>query len=175
MKHVLCQLTGRDLVVLLGALAEKTYSLSTTELAKKLRMSRSEVYQSLKRTQICNLFDPLTQKPRRPALVELLIHGLQYVFPARPGPMSEGVVTAHSAPPLSQRIISSSEDKYVWPIKGGGDQGRMITPLARSVPEIALAFPEMHQLLALVDALRVGRAREKEIAKQELSDRILRI
>ncbi len=175
MKHVLFQLKGRDIVVLLGALVEKSYSISTTELAKKLHMSRSEVHQSIKRAQICHLFDPITHKPRRSALVELLVHGLPYVFPARPGAMSEGVLTAHSAPPLSERIISSSGEKYVWPFKGGGEKGLMIAPLARSVPEIALAAPEMHQLLALVDALRVGRAREKEIAKQELSDRILKI
>jgi len=32
--------------------------------------------------------------------------------------------------------------------------------------------PSLHELLALVDALRVGRAREKELALKELKKRL---
>jgi hypothetical protein len=43
-------------------------------------------------------------------------------------------------------------------------RGHSIIPLYPSVPEAALKDEKLHELLALTDALRVGRAREKEIA-----------
>ena len=45
-------------------------------------------------------------------------------------------------------------------------------PLYPSVPEAALKDEKLHELLALVDALRVGRAREKELAIRELKKRL---
>jgi hypothetical protein len=47
----------------------------------------------------------------------------------------------------------------------------MVFPLYPSVPEVALKDHALHILLALVDALRVGRAREKELAAKELKNR----
>jgi hypothetical protein len=44
-------------------------------------------------------------------------------------------------------------------------------PLYSSVPEAALRDTKLHELLALTDALRVGRAREREIAIFELNKR----
>jgi hypothetical protein len=41
-----------------------------------------------------------------------------------------------------------------------------------SVPEAVLKDEVLYELLALVDALRVGRAREKEIAVAELKKRL---
>ena len=46
-------------------------------------------------------------------------------------------------------------------------------PLYKSVPEAALNDPLLHEMLALVDAIRVGSAREKKIAVEELKKRIL--
>jgi hypothetical protein len=37
---------------------------------------------------------------------------------------------------------------------------------------LQLRDPKLHELLALVDAIREGRAREREIAIQELTKRI---
>ena len=39
--------------------------------------------------------------------------------------------------------------------------------------EASLKDKELYELLTLVDAIRVGRIREKEIAKKELEKRIL--
>lgn len=46
-------------------------------------------------------------------------------------------------------------------------------PLYPSVTKAVQNDPKLHELIALVDALRVGRAREKEIAIKELKARIL--
>lgn len=172
MKHVLFQMRAKDIVVLLGLLARGDRSFNVSAFSSELAMSRPEVHQSLKRCQISRLFDPLTQRPRRAALEEFIIHGVSYVFPATPGAVCQGVATAHSAPPLSEHIVASPEDKYVWAFKDGKDRGRSIVPLFSTVPQVAIEWSALHELLALVDALRVGRVREREFAKKELSDRI---
>ena len=92
------------------------------------------------------------------------------VFPAKPGAVVRGIPTAHSTAPLNKEI-SSGED-YVWPFAKGNVRGHGITPLYATVPQAALDDEQLHVLLALADALRVGKAREKKIALQELNSRI---
>ena len=104
------------------------------------------------------------------ALEEFLIHGLKYVFPAEPGPLSRGVPTAHSAAPLSKKIISN--EPYVWPDADGDVRGQAIEPLYPSAPQAAKKDAKLYELLTLVDALRVGRVREQKLAAQELIKRI---
>ena len=41
-----------------------------------------------------------------------------------------------------------------------------------SVPRAVKTDPELYDLLCLVDALRIGRARERALAEQELSQRL---
>ena len=103
------------------------------------------------------------------AFMGFLEHGLKYVFPQRPGAIVRGVVTAHSAPPLKEIIIS--DETYVWPYAKGTARGQSIHPLYSSAPSAAIRDPELHSLLALVDALRVGRARERALALAELKKR----
>jgi hypothetical protein len=43
-----------------------------------------------------------------------------------------------------------------------------LSPLSAGVPNAALADPALHQLLALQDALRSGRARERALAARYL-------
>ncbi|NCB39610.1 MAG: hypothetical protein EOM80_12680 [Erysipelotrichia bacterium] len=45
-------------------------------------------------------------------------------------------------------------------------------PLYKSVPKAAMADPYLYELLALVDAIRGGRAREKNLAVKELQKRL---
>ena len=80
-------------------------------------------------------------------------------------------LTAHSAEPLNQ-IINSNE-KYVWPYAKGSERGQAIEPLYSTVVEATSNDKELYELLTMVDAIRVGRIREKEIAKKELEKRIL--
>ena len=62
----------------------------------------------------------------------------------------------------------------MWHYLKGNARGQQIEPLYPSVPEAALRDPELYQLLVIVDTLRMGRAREREIAIQELAVRINR-
>lgn len=161
----------QDIVILLAITAKDGASWMMKDIALELRISPSEVSESLHRSYVAGLIDKGKQKVMRQALLEFLVHGLRYVFPQEPGALVRGVPTAVSAPPLDKLFMSS--DKLVWPYSKGVERGQAIEPLYPSVVEACLKKPELHELLALVDALRVGRVRERELAKVELEKRIL--
>jgi len=156
-------------VVLLKVLARGNKPWRHLELAYELGMSQSEVSSALERSRRLGLLDDSKKKIQKPALKEFLKYALKFVFPTEPGPLVRGLPTAHSAPPLVSKIVAKESDKYVWPYGEGNVRGQAIEPLYPSVPDAAKKDPKLHQLLALVDVLRVGRAREQALALDELS------
>lgn len=171
MAHAKNNLKPQDIVILLKiiSLGEKQWFHHT--IANELGMSQSEVSQSLNRSKYAGLINGARKRVNKLALVEFLLHGITYAFPQQPGAIVRGVLTAHSAEPLNKEIHSS--EKYVWPYAKGVDRGQTIEPLYRTIVEASLKDRDLYELLTLVDAIRVGRAREKEIAKKELEKRIL--
>jgi hypothetical protein len=170
MRQIQYSMKPQDIVVLLKIIALNTDSWRQVDLAKSLNMSQSEISQSLVRSKYAGLLDSSGKKVMRLALMDFLQYGLIYVFPDKPGAVERGMPTAHSAPPLS--VIIQSNDQYVWPDKNGNARGQGIVPLYPSVVVACMQDEKLYSLLALVDALRVGRAREKEIALNELKNRI---
>lgn len=164
------QMKPQDLVLLLKVVGLNNAKWNQKEVAEALEMSQSEISESVARSKYAGLLDPKGKIVMKLALLEFLQFGLRYVFPQKPGPVVRGVPTSHSAAPLKE-IIQSTEH-YVWPYAKGTVRGHSIIPLYNSVPQAALKDPFLHELLALVDALRVGRAREKEIAIVELKKRL---
>ena len=160
----------QDVVVLLKVIALNNDNWQQIPLAFSLKMSQSEVSQSVARSKFAGLLDDSGKKVMRQALYDFLQYGLAVVFPAKPGAVVRGMPTAHSTAPLN-REISSGED-YVWPFAKGNVRGHGITPLYATVPQAALDDEQLYALLALADALRVGKVREKNIAVQELKKRI---
>lgn len=160
----------QDVVVLLKIIALGTDNWLAKELAQALHLSPAEVSNSMSRSAEAGLLDGSKRKVVRPVLLEFLRSGLPYAFPVRPGGLVRGVPTAHSAAPL--RAIFRSEEAFVWPSAKGSEQGQAITPLYAGVPEAALEDPQLHALLALTDALRVGRSRERTEAAKELAKRL---
>ena len=51
-------------------------------------------------------------------------------------------------------------------------RGVEFSPLYKNVPAAAQRDPKLYELLALVDAIRDGRTRERELAIRELTIRI---
>jgi hypothetical protein len=177
-------LRPQDVVVLLKLVADKGHTNWTySGLSKELCMSPSQVFRSVARAETARLLTvpplpiggvegiSLSAKPNLANLTEFLLHGLKYCFPVERGAITRGVPTAHAAPPLSQ-YIQSSELPPVWPFAEGKVRGTALLPLYKKAPEAALADPRLYELLTLVDAIRDGRAREREIAIRELSARI---
>jgi DNA-binding Lrp family transcriptional regulator len=146
--------------------------LSYAALGKDLGMSASEVHAAVRRLQAARLLDPETKQVRLEAFRNFLVHGVPYVFPVTPKAITRGMPTAWAAPVLSDKIKSSDQLPPVWPDPEGKVQGAAVQPLYASVPGAAQRDPDLYQLLALVDALRLGRARERAMAEAELGQRL---
>jgi predicted transcriptional regulator len=159
-----------DVVILLKIAAKAGKPWLMKDLAYELGISASEISESLNRSVIAGLLAQDKKRLMQMALLDFLEHGLRYVYPQPPGALKRGMPTAHSARPLSE-IIESSEP-YVWPYANGKMRGQSIEPLHPKVPEACLKDSLFYELVALCDSLRVGKAREKNIAMEELKKRI---
>ncbi|WP_245760404.1 hypothetical protein [Salegentibacter flavus] len=171
MKPLNTQMKPQDILLLLKLISINDNSWKQQIVAEALGMSQSEVSESVARSKYSGLLDPKGKKVMKMAFMDFLQFGLKYVFPQKPGPVVRGIPTSHSALPLSEQITSN--ENYVWPYAKGPVRGHSIIPLYSSVPEAALFDDALHELLALVDALRVGRVRERELALNELKKRII--
>jgi hypothetical protein len=147
-----------------------------SQVAVDLSLSASEVHAALKRLAISRLVSDEADggRPLLQPVEEFLLHGVKYAFPARRGEVTRGIATSYAAPPLARQIASGSDLPPVWPYAEGKQRGIGLEPLYRTVPTAALRDPLLYELLALIDALRDGRARERRLAEQELTARLHR-
>lgn len=159
-----------DIVVLLKIASKKDLPWLMKDLSNELGISASEVSESLHRSAIAGLIGKDKKRLMKMAILDFLEHGLRYVYPQIPGAKVRGVATAHAAPPLVDEIASS--DPCVWPYAEGKVRGESIEPLHPKVPEACLKDPLFYEYMALCDALRVGRAREKNMAIEEIRKRL---
>lgn len=136
-------------------------------------LSVGEAHASVKRLKLSGLYDDLTKGVIASAMEEFLIHGVKYAFPAERGSRGRGVSTSHSAPVFEGEILQSDEDAYVWPYAYGKAKGISVSPLSDGAPKAALGDRLLYDILALVDALRIGRARERNIAKEKIKSIII--
>lgn len=165
-----------DVVVLLKLALEKGRRPPYLRLANALHLYPSEVYSSIKRMRASHLVQgpELGNRLNRSALLEFLLHGVRYVFPAEIGAPTRGIPTGYAAPPLRDSIADAGDLPPVWPYADGKVRGYSFKPLHKNVPEAALEDEQLYEMLALVDALRDGRARERDIASRELVRRVER-
>jgi hypothetical protein len=165
-------LKPQDIVILLKlvAIGKRQWSYST--LASELAMSPSEVHSGIKRAAAARLYDSQQNVPIMQALQEFLLHGVKYAFPPDRGHLTRGIPTSYAAPPLNSLIVQSNEPPPVWPDPEGKVRGYDFSPLYRSVPMAAAQDNILYELLALVDAIRDGRARERELAVKLLNERL---
>ncbi len=160
----------QDIVILLKIAALGKTNWLIKDLAAELFISQSEVSESLHRSMEAGLLDTDKFTIMKKSFLDFLKHGLKYVFPEHPGAIVRGMATAHSAKPLSENIYS--EDNYVWPYGEGKMRGQSIRPLYPSVPKACLKDDKLYELLALADAIRVGKNREENMAIKELEKRL---
>jgi hypothetical protein len=106
-------------------------------------------------------------RPHSKQLAEFALHGARYAFAADKTPSTIGVPTSHSAPAFAGVFAPGSED-FVWPHPNGTKRGVGVEPLHPSVPFAAMQDAKLYEMLALFDALRVGRARERGMALERL-------
>lgn len=104
----------------------------------------------------------------RQALEEFLIHGLKYVFPPEHSATSRGIPTSIAAPVLSEHINAVYESILIWPDSMGNAYGVGLKPLHPAVTDAVKNDATLYGLLALIDSIRVGRARERNVGINEL-------
>ena len=164
----------QDILVLLKLVALGRIDWAYNKLAIELDMSSSEVHAACKRAVQANLATQEGNKVKVNIinLIEFISHGLKYVFVAVRGEMTRGMPTAHAAKPMSDLILADNEPVPVWPCSNGEVRGLSFLPLYKSAPQAAQNDNQLYQLLVLVDAIRGGRARERNIALKELKLRL---
>lgn len=160
------QLKPQDLVAALKLSVGP--SLTYPQLAVGLSLSLSEAHGAVKRAQAAGLL-LADRQPNRPAILEFVLHGARYAFPPVRGGITRGMPTAHAAPPLAELIVQDNDPVPVWPDPQGEARGASFKPLYRGAPKAARADAKLYQCLSLIDALRGGRARERNLAKEHLT------
>ena len=167
----------QDVVVLVKLLVQPDGKhWSQNSLAFELCLSPSQINSAFKRLVIAGLMTSY-QPPNKPqpiiqACEEFFIHALKYIFPAKLGEIARGVPTSYSGPSLKIQIVAGNDPIPVWPYGEGEERGVSLKPLYSSVPESVSKYPDpiFYDLLTLIDAVRSGRAREKQLAIQKISN-----
>lgn len=165
-------LRPQDIFVLFRFLSPAARSYRQIDLAFELGISSTEVGHCIRRLFFSKLIDE-KRKPNQLAMVEFLLYGVKYFYPAEIGAIAQGVVTAHSAEPISKNFrLKKVEDFFVWPSPGGEKMGQSIAPLFPSAPQLKTSCPVVYELLTLLDAIRLGIPEVQDFAEQELLSRI---
>ena len=152
--------------------SENTATWSQRFLAAETGLSLSEVnmaYRRLKESRLLSYNDWVI----RASLLEFLVHGLKYVFPAEVGRTTGGMPTGYAAAPLRDHfLMSANEPPPVWPDASGTVRGLSMKPLYKTVPMAAKKDSRLYEYLVLIDAIRAGRARERNMAAEMLQERL---
>lgn len=174
LNYNIAMLRPLDIVVMLKLSLENSERPPYLLLANELHLYPSEVYASVKRARASQLVQgpELGDRLNRSSLLEFLLHGIRYAFPAETGSPTRGIPTSYAAPPLCNSITDAGDLPPVWPYAHGKVRGYSFVPLHKNVPKAALEDARLYELLAMVDALRNGRARERQLAGRELTRRL---
>lgn len=164
------------LVAVKAALLQPNDRFFFADVAKSVGVSRSEVHAAVQRCLQAKLMMRVSHRVDSPAtvnrtnLLEFLLHGVRYAFPPTYGSITRGMPTGYAAPILSSHFAPTTALPPVWPTPTGDVRGRAFEPLYPSVPVAASNDAALYSALALVDALRGGAARDREIAARLLTE-----
>lgn len=156
-----------DIVILLKKISPAGFDMNGKQLADSLGISAAEVSIAMERNRLAGLVDESKSRINTLAFKDFLFFGIKYCFPVKPGSLVRGVPTASSAAPISKTIASNGES-YVWKDPKGTERGQSILPLYSNAPLAARKDADFYALLAIVDSLRIGKTRERQVAMEEL-------
>lgn len=149
---------------------------SARALSAVLGVSKTEVNASIRRSIDVGMAKKDREsgypKANKKALLEFIVHGLKYAFPAKPAEITRGIPTAFAAPMLEGKLLSMGDYMYVWPYAKGSEKGQSVQPLFKSIPKAVTDDERLYEYLALVDALRLGNPREANLAAELLEKRL---
>lgn len=149
---------------------ESRFSLRSLE--RLTGISKSQISLSLNRMYDVGLakVDRKLQVPKTnsKALLEFIAYGIRYVFPAKEGVIGRGIATSIAAPVLRGKLMTSGELQPVWSNPKGNTKGMLIEPLHPNLFVAVQQDAQLYAMLALVDAIRIGHPRERNLALEML-------
>lgn len=165
-------LKPQDLLLVLKIAVNADRDFLLVNLASELGIAVSLIHGSARRAEQARLLSRASGSIRvsRPAAREFVVHGAKYCFPGQLGAMVRGLPTAIGGPVLAPLFEGSANLSPVWPDTEGGSWGPALTPLHPCVPAAARLDAKLYAVLSLFDAVRVGAAREREIALERLNE-----
>ena len=167
-------LKPQDVLVLVKLLLWESKKWKYEELEGAIGLSKSECHSAIHRLLSSRLIRHMQGKIKvnRAAMKEFLFFGLPYVFPAKVDRIARGIPVAHGGPHLNKKLVFDPSNVYVWPDPEGPAKGESIVPLYKSAPQAAKLDSQFYELLSIIEALRVGRAREVKMARQYFEDKL---
>lgn len=174
LSHAQWTLKPQDLAVAFKLVCLKGQKLSYAALAHALHLSPFEAHACIARLFGSRLLTEVDGVPSlvMPVFKPLVLQGAAYFFPPVRGEVTVGFPTAHGVEPLKSKVLFADELPPVWPHSEGSTRGTTLLPLYPKVPMAALNDKPLYELLALFDALRIGQAREREIVRALLEERL---
>lgn len=164
-------LKGQDIVVFVELLAVEP-DWTIRGLGDAVGLAAGPVHRSLGRLAESGLYDARRRRVIVGATEEFLLHGLRFVFPARPQGEVRGDATAWAASPLKELLASSDPLPPVWPAADGSVRGLALEPLHPGAVFAARRNTATAERLALLDAIRAGDARVRGLAAEQLRLRL---
>jgi hypothetical protein len=166
-------LRPQDVVVALKLVVLRGRWLPYAELGRQLKLSQFEAHAAVRRLLAAKLVADIEGeiRPINATLKLFIYHGAPYAFPPVRGEMTIGFPTAYGMSPIKEKVLFADENPPVWPSAEGATRGMTLLPLYEKAPLAAREDPVLYELLALFDALRIGAAREREMAIAFLEER----
>jgi len=180
------QLKPHDTVVALKygciALSEQSTDkangkISVRAVASSLGISPGEISKSNQRLVKAKLIAPVEESYQKNLPYNLVVthmqdwlsHGIQYSVIAESMGVGRGMVTSWSNKAIHSEFVPR-ELAYVWLTPGGDTTGEGISPIYPKAPLAAREDHHLHYILSLIDAIRLGKPRELNIARGLIRD-----
>jgi hypothetical protein len=118
-----------------------------------------------RRAGSAGLYSSGTKQISRPDFEELVTHAVRFIAPAQLGELTYGIPAAWAVDPISTIVHQNAhEPPPVWPTALGTMRGQALEPLHPAAIEASQANPILERLLSIIDSLRAGDVRVRQVA-----------
>jgi hypothetical protein len=153
----------QDVLVMMKLLVDPC--LSQRRLAEQLFISQAEISHGMKRLHASNLLVEVHVNAQ--ASLEFLVHALKYICPPEFGMPALGLPTSFAHPDF-KFVKYVADEIYVWPIAKGEKRGITLLPIYQTLPQACIVDKNLYRFASLVEMVRAGRARERQIGADEI-------
>jgi hypothetical protein len=140
------------------------------DIADFTGISAGECHNAVRRLRLARILLAGERRPAAEVLHLFLVQGVPFAFPPVVGIQTIGTATAISAEVFRGKV--DSPDGFVWPDAAGSARGQSLIPLFPGAPSLPARNQPLYDLLAIVDALRIGTSRVRAIASELLAERL---